>query len=254
MIRLLASLGLAAAIAIAGVCGWQTRALAQTSGFDEAQVGAIEQIMRDYLMENPEILREVLAALEEKESRERAAKVALAIVEHKQALLEAPGTMVLGNPDGDVTLVEFFDYNCGYCRRAMPDLMALLETDKNLRVVLKEFPILSEDSVHAARASVAAARQGKYLDFHSRMLASKGTSDEAQALRVAADLGLDLERLRADMAAPETQKLIADNQTLASNIGIEGTPAYIIGTTLVPGAIGLEGLRQVIEEARSAIN
>ncbi len=242
---------LAAALALGIVLSWNTHTAAQSSGFDAGQVGEIETIVRDYLLTNPEILREVMSALKEKETAERAAKTASAIKKYNDEILSSPANMVLGNPDGDITLVEFFDYNCGYCKRAMPDLTALLETDKNLRVVLKEFPILTEGSVESAKASIAAANQDRYLEFHAELLGFHGTNDSASAMQVAEVLGLDLEQFESDMAAPETLKILSETKTLATNIGIEVTPAYIIGTTLVPGAIGLEGLRQVIAETRA---
>jgi len=251
MTRVFLNAFLVAAVMLGGILAWNARATGQPAGFDARQTGEIERIVREYLLANPEIVRDVLTALEEKEQQEREAQVAGAIEEYRNEILSAPPGMVLGNPDGDVTLVEFFDYNCGYCKRAMPDLQTLLETDQNLRVVLKEFPILSDGSVEAAKGSVAAANQGRYRDFHFTMLGGRGVNDGARALQVAEELGLDMGRFRADMKSAETEELIAGTQALASDIGIQGTPAYIIGSTLVPGAIGVEGLREAIAETRA---
>jgi protein-disulfide isomerase len=251
MTRVFLNAFLVAAVALGGILAWNARATGQPAGFDARQVGDIERIVREYLLANPEILREVLTALEEKEQQEREDQVAGAIEDYRNDILSAPASMVLGNPEGDVTLVEFFDYNCGYCKRAVDDLAMLLETDPNLRVVLKEFPILSEGSVEAAKGSVAAANQGRYRDFHFGMLRGRGVNDGARALQLAEELGLDMERFRADMKSAQTEELITGTQTLASEIGIQGTPAYIVGSTLVPGAIGVEGLREVIAETRA---
>jgi protein-disulfide isomerase len=243
---------LSATIAIIGLTSWQSICFAQTKSFDTSQIGEIKEIVRNYLLQNPGIIREVLTALEKSDQEDRVATIATAISDNRKELHATADGMMLGNPDGDVTMVEFFDYNCGYCKRATPDLLALLETDGKLRVILKEFPILSQDSVIAARASIAAAKQGRYLDFHTRLMSAKGVANEARTIQIAEQLGLDIELMRKDMRNQETKQIIAQSKELASKIGISGTPAYIVGETLIPGAIGIDSLRQVIAQVRAA--
>jgi protein-disulfide isomerase len=161
---------------------------------------------------------------------------------------------VVGNPDGDVTLVEFFDYNCGYCKRALPDLMGLMKDDPKLRVVLKEFPVLGPGSVEAAQVAVAVRMQDKggkkYLDFHQRLLGGRGQADKAKALAAAKDAGLDMARLEKDMASDEVRANIDENFKLAEALGLNGTPSYVIGREVVVGAVGAAALKEKVEEAR----
>ena len=158
--------------------------------------------------------------------------------------------MVLGNPKGDVTLVEFFDYNCGYCKRALKDLQTLIKEDKNLRVVLKEYPILSEGSAEAAQISLAAAKQGKYMEFHTALMSSRGQANEAKGLRIAKEIGLDMKRLKADMADPAIMASLKEQVLLARSLNLRGTPAYVIDNIVVPGAVGADRLRKHIAKVR----
>jgi protein-disulfide isomerase len=162
--------------------------------------------------------------------------------------------VVLGNKDGDVTFVEFFDYNCGYCKRAMADMLDLMKTDPKLKVVLKEFPVLSQGSVEAAQVAVAVRMQDptgkKYLDFHQKLLGGRGAADKARALAAAKDAGADMARLEKDMASPEVKTTIDENMKLAEAMGMNGTPSYVIGKQIVVGAIGLDGLKEKIGLAR----
>lgn len=212
----------------------------------------IEDIVRNYLMTKPEIMRDVFAALEAKEEQERKARFETLVTENADQLYGGTKGLELGNPDGDVTLVEFYDYNCPYCKRALGDVMALLETDPNLRVIMKEYPILSENSTEAARVSLAAAKQGRFKDFHAKLMSVSGQANAAKALRIAEDLGLDMPRIKADMASPEVQAEIDATLKMAAGLGVRGTPAFVIGTELVPGAVGLASLRATIKQVREA--
>ncbi len=187
------------------------------------------------------------------EARQKAGKdaaAAAALVEHRQALERSAADPVLGNPDGDVTIVEFFDYQCGYCKTMTGPLMELVRDDGRIRLVLKEFPILGPESALAARASLAAGRQGKYEPFHMALMGLRGRLNEGAIWQVAAETGLDLDRLRKDMAAPEITAVIEANYRLAQALGIEGTPAFAIGNALVPGAAPREHLAGLVQKAR----
>ncbi|HUE45121.1 MAG TPA: DsbA family protein [Aestuariivirgaceae bacterium] len=218
---------------------------------DKDQREEMGEIIRDYLLENPEILREVIQALEAKEQEAGAAALTDTIRERGQELYRGEHDLVAGNPDGSVTMVEFFDYNCGYCKRAMSDVLALIESDDDLRVVFKEWPILGEGSRFAARAALASAKQGKYWDFHLALMETRSV-DETTTLEVAERIGLDVEQLKADMEAPEVAAVIEGNMRLASAFGIQGTPVFFIDDQVIPGAVGHEALAQVISEVREA--
>jgi protein-disulfide isomerase len=176
------------------------------------------------------------------------------VAENANTIFNSPRGVVLGNKDGDVTFVEFFDYNCGYCKRAMADMLDLMKTDPKLKVVLKEFPVLSPGSVEAAQVAVAVRMQDpsgkKYLDFHQKLLGGRGPADKAHALAAAKDAGLDMARIEKDMASPEAKATIEENFKLAEAMGMNGTPSYVIGKQVVVGAIGLDGLKEKIDLAR----
>ena len=225
-------------------------ALAENKGFSQAQQDEIGKIVRNYLMKNPGILREMMSALEDKEAAELAKAQAEAVGSRADELFRSPGDVVLGNPKGDVTLVEFFDYNCGYCKRALKDLQTLIKEDKNLRVVLKEYPILSEGSAEAAQISLAAAKQGKYMEFHTALMSSRGQANEAKGLRIAKEIGLDMKRLKADMADPAIMASLKEQVLLARSLNLRGTPAYVIDNIVVPGAVGADRLRKHIAKVR----
>ncbi len=161
---------------------------------------------------------------------------------------------MLGNPQGNVTMVEFFDYNCGYCKHAMSDMLTLLKTDPNLKFVLKEFPVLGEGSVEAAHVAVAARMQDatgkKYIEFHQKLLGGRGPADKARALAVAKDVGFDMARLEKDMGSDEVKKTIDENLKLADLIGVNGTPSYVVGDEVVVGAVGLDALKEKIAAER----
>lgn len=203
--------------------------------------------VRNYLLNNPEILSEVQQALEKKQVEAREAQAKAAVVENREAIFNAPYDLALGNPNGKTTIVEFFDYNCGYCRRAVADMDAIIKANPDVRFVLKEFPILGQDSVDAHRVSAAIrlVAPEKYADFH-RALMSGENANEARAIEVAVSLGLDEAAIRAKMAESPNDESVRDAYQLASKIGITGTPSYIIGDEAVFGAVGEEELTRRI--------
>ncbi len=222
------------------------------ASFTDAQKTAIGRIIRDYLLENPELMREVFAALEDKETRARETARKDILKNNANAIFNAADSAIFGNPEGDVTLVEFFDYNCGFCKRALADLEKLVKNDPNIKVVMKEFPILSRGSFDAARVSIAVNMQDpeKYRKFHAALLNARGRADEAKALSIAKGLGLDMARLKEDMKKPEVKMIIARDRSIADALGINGTPAYILDDKIFSGAVGVEKLRKKIAAIR----
>jgi protein-disulfide isomerase len=184
-----------------------------------------------------------------------AAEVARAdVLSNQRALLEQDtNAPVLGNPDGDVTVVEFFDYNCPYCRRAMDEVQGLMDADANVRLVYREWPILGEGSVFAAKAALAARKQGKYEEFHWAMMSMNGRAEEASVLRVAAEVGLDIDQLRLDMEAPEIDEHLTTSMSLAQSLGFNGTPSFVIGDELVPGFVEQPQLEEIVDSTRKGL-
>src|SRR5215831_21384680 len=223
-------------------------------GFTDSQRSDIQAIVRSYLIAHPEVLEEAMNELNKRQAAEEAAKHEAAIGQNADSIFNSPHGVVLGNKDGDVAFVEFFDYNCGYCKRAMADMLDLLKNDPKLKVVLKEFPVLSEGSVEAARVAVAVRMQDpsgkKYLDFHQKLLGGRGPADKARAMAAAKDAGLDTARIEKDLASPEIKATIKENMKLAEEMGLNGTPSYVIGKQIVVGAVGLDGLKERIGTAR----
>lgn len=211
----------------------------------------IEKIVRDYLLAHPEILNEMIAELQDREKRSASEKAKSGIAENQNALFNDGFSYVAGNPNGDVTVVEFFDYRCGYCKKVRPEIVQLLEKDSNVRVIIKELPILSEVSHEAAKAAVAALNQGGdlYWKFHQAMLSASDLDSDA-IYDIAAEVGLDLERLKKDMADASVEDKIAQTHALADKLGVDGTPAFIIGDQLVPGYLTTDELNTIIAAHR----
>jgi protein-disulfide isomerase len=226
----------------------------RADSFSAPQRGEIEKIVREYIIGHPEVLQEAMTELEKRQAAAEAEKATTAIKSNEQAIFHSPRQVTIGNLQGDVTLVEYFDYNCGYCKRALSDLMNLMKTDSKLRVVLKEFPVLGPGSEEAAKVAVAVRMQDpsgkKYLEFHQKLLGGRGPADKARALAVAKDVGLDMTRLEKDMASDEVKETIQENLKTAETLGVNGTPTYVIGSELVVGAVGLDGLKQKVNTAR----
>ena len=172
------------------------------------------------------------------------------VSDRRKEIFDDPAAPVGGNPQGDVTIVEFFDYRCPYCKQVLPSLQELLKEDHKLRFVYKEMPVLGPQSVVAARAALAAQRQGKYEAFHSSMMATKGQIGEDTVYKVAGSVGLDVDRLKKDMAAPEIEQTLKANLALADALNIHGTPGFVIGDHIVPGAIDLDALKNMVADAR----
>jgi len=227
---------------------------ASAQSFSDPQRGEIETIVRAYLIAHPEVLEEAMAELSKRQAAAEAEKHQASVAENANTIFNSPRGVTIGNKDGDVTLVEFFDYNCGYCKRAMADMLDLMKTDPKLKVVLKEFPVLSQGSIEAAQVAVAVRMQDpsgkKYLDFHQKLLGGRGPADKARALAVAKDVGLDMTKLEKDMTSPEARATIEENMKLAEAMGMNGTPSYVIGKQVVIGAVGLDNLKEKIGSAR----
>jgi protein-disulfide isomerase len=243
---------LAPALILLALCGMPPAASAES--FTDGQRGDIEVIVRNYLLAHPEVLEEAMAELNKRQAAAEAEKHEAGVTSNAETIFNSPRGVVLGNKDGDVTFVEFFDYNCGYCKRAMADMLDLMKTDSKLKVVLKEFPVLSEGSVDAAKVAVAVRMQDpsgkKYLDFHQKLLGGRGPADKARAMAAAKDAGLDIARIEKDLASPEVKATIEENFKLAEAMGMNGTPSYVIGKQVVIGAVGLDGLKEKIGIAR----
>jgi protein-disulfide isomerase len=223
--------------------------------FSPDQRGEIEKIIRDYLLRNPELLQEVIQEMERRQTQADAEKYREAIRENANAIFNSNRQVVLGNPQGDVTVVEFFDYNCGFCRRALADKIELMKTDPKLRVVLKEFPVLGEGSTQAAQVAVAVRMQDKtggkkYLEFHQKMFASRGQIDKARALAVVREIGFDAARAEKEMGSEEVRLTLEEGFKLAEALGINGTPTYVLTGQVVVGAVGVEKLREAISTVR----
>ena len=186
---------------------------ARADEFSPSQRGEVERIVREYLIAHPEVIQDAMSELEKRQTAADAEKHKAAIQQYSQSLFTSSRQVVLGNPDGNVTFVEFFDYNCGYCKRAMDDMLTLMKDDPKLKVVLKEFPVLGPGSVEAAQVAVAVRMQDKtgkkYLEFHQKLLGGRGQADKARALAVAKDIGLDMGRLDKDLASPEVKATLA---------------------------------------------
>jgi len=227
---------------------------ARADEFSAPQKSEIERIVRGYLIAHPEVLQEVMAALERRQTAAESEKHKAAVKLNAQTLFNSPRQVVLGNPQGDVIFVEFFDYNCSYCKRAMADMMALLKNDSKLKVVLKEFPVLGPGSVEAAQVATAVRMQDKsgkkYLDFHQKLLSGRGQANKAQALAAAKEAGLNMAQIEKDLASPEIKASLQEAYKLAEALGLNGTPSYVIGNEVVIGAVGLPALQEKISAAR----
>jgi protein-disulfide isomerase len=237
------------ALAIFGATG-----PASADSFSDAQRTDIEAIIKNYLVSHPEVLEEAMTELSKRQADAETKKHEASIAQNSDAIFNSPRQVVLGNKDGDVTFVEFFDYNCGYCKRAMTDMMELMKADPKLKVVLKEFPVLSAGSVEAAQVGVAVRMQDptgkKYLDFHQKLLTGRGAADKARAMAVAKEVGLDMAKLEKDLSSAEVRNTLEENFKLAEAMGMNGTPSYVIGKQVVIGAVGVESLREKIGNAR----
>lgn len=218
---------------------------------EAADQAAFEERVRAYLLAHPEVIVEALQELDRRQKAEAEVRQKQAILDHRDDLVGSADDPVAGNPAGAVTVVEFFDYRCPYCKAVAKEMIATLQAEGDVRIVFKEFPILGADSELAARAALAADLQGKYLPFHQALMAHKGALDRAAILDIAGTTGLDVGRLEIDMDSAAVETIIARNLALADALDIGGTPAFVIGDTLVPGAIDMKTLRDHVAKARS---
>jgi protein-disulfide isomerase len=217
-----------------------------------AQRATVEQIIHDYLLQHPEVLIEALQAAEDKEKQRTAAQARAALAQRRGELVDDATAPVGGNPKGDVTIVEFFDYRCPYCKQVEPALEALLREDGGIRIVYKEWPILGKDSVYAARIALAAKKQGKYAAFHPAMMATKGQITEDIILSVAASVGVDVEKAKSEMNGADIDDIIKRNYGLAEALDMHGTPAWVIGDETIAGAIDIATMKEKIAAARKS--
>jgi len=227
-------------------------ALVQAQGpFSPAERDEIKQLMVEMLRERPELVLEALEAIEAKREAQARARSSDSVRERKADLYDDAAAPVAGNPRGNFAIVEFFDYRCPYCKQMHAPMKALLAGDRELRIIRKDLPILGPASIVASHAALAARAQEKYPAFHDALMEFRGQLDEAAVFRIAADLKLDVVRLRRDMESPAVVSLLQRNVALAQALGITGTPALVIGETLVPGAIDIETMKKLVAEARA---
>lgn len=219
------------------------------SGLDRA---AIERIVHDYLVQHPEVLIEAINEMKRRQEQASADQAQKTIAERRQEIFNDPNTPVAGNAKGDVTIVEFFDYHCGYCKQVQSSLEKLLKDDGKIRFVFKEFPILAPESRIAAAAALAAQRQGKYMVMHNAMMEARGLLTKPRILQIAKENGLDVARLEKDMQAPDIDALIERNMDLAGALDVNGTPTFLIGDELVAGALSMDEIKQLIAKARKS--
>jgi protein-disulfide isomerase len=230
---------------------WSFGSTASAAEFNDGQRREIETIVKDYLLANPEILQEAAQALERRQKQAEDEQRKDGLVKNADQLFRDKSDHVAGNPKGNVTMVEFFDYNCPWCKKSFPDVMALVGADKELKVVLKEFPILGADSEYAAKAAIASGKQGKYLELHRAMYEHEGRVTTEAVDKIAAGVGLNMEQLKRNMDDPETAKIIARNRELAQALAINGTPAFIIDDKLFPGYLPKDELASAIKDVRA---
>lgn len=223
----------------------------QSPAFDQAQEQEIRDIVREYLLENPEVLIEAINVYRDRQRVAAEERQQQAVKQWESALASDPDAPILGNPEGDVTIVEFFDYNCGYCKSVAEGVRGAIAKDSGIRLVMKEFPILGPESQFAARAALAAAKQGRYEDFHFNLMTAQGRVSEDLVMNIARELDLDLDKLRQDMEKPGVDAALRRNFELAEGLEISGTPAFVIGSQVFPGALDIETLHRIVAETRA---
>ena len=236
---------------LVGFIVFTNAAFSDTISVSKDNKSVIEGIVRGYLLENPEVIEEALQILRARRQADEERLAKLVLSKNGDALRHHPMTPVSGNVNGDITIVEFFDYQCGYCKRTLTSIVELLRIDKKVRVVWKELPILGPNSRIAARAAMAAKRQSRYLDFHIAIMSESGRLSENKILAAAKRLGLDIDKLRDDMQDPAIDAYLDETKQLANKLGIRGTPALIIEDTIVPGAIDTAGIKRIIDQFRA---
>ena len=212
--------------------------------------GEIEQIVRDYLLKNPEIVIEAIEGYQAQQRLAEHQQRQQALADLRERIYNDPNSPDNGVTDYDVTMIEFFDYQCHYCKKIFPDLVSVMDGDRRLRVVFKELPILGPASTFAARAALAARKQGKYMEFHTALMDLRGQLSDQRVMRTAAEIGLDTAQLAADMDDPAVEAQIRSNLNIAQEVGITGTPALLIGNKFIPGAIDKATMLELVAEVR----
>lgn len=225
---------------------------ANAKKFDDADKTAIQKIVKDYLLKNPEVIREALIELERRTAEAEKNKQKKLLAENQELLTNEKYAHIAGNKNGDITVVEFFDYNCPYCRQALTDIMKLMEADKNVRVVLKEYPILGKASTTAAMAALASRKQGKYMEFHTALLSAKGRINDEQITKIAKSVGLDVEKLKKDMKSADVIEAHKKNMEVGHKLGINGTPTFIFNDQVIPQVLPFEAMKQLVARIRKA--
>lgn len=242
-----------AAFTIALMPGFGVMAADKAESFTDAQRTEIENVVRELLTKkDPEIIATAVQELKRKSQMQSAADAKDALQKNHDKIFNDPDSFVGGNPKGDVTIVEFFDYQCGYCKMAHGFVQELLQDDKNIRFVYKEFPILGDGSLLASRAAIASIKQKKYEKFHNALMENKSQLSEDAIMNIAKTVGLDPDQLKKDMASEKVSQIIETDRELGNQLGIRGTPMFIIGEQTFPGALGLDQMKKAIEEARAA--
>jgi len=216
------------------------------------QKKAVEEVVRQYIVAHPEIVRDALIELQRQQEQAQQVAHQGAMTELHSYVDSISADFVQGDPKAETTVVEFFDYRCPYCKAVAPRVDEVVADDKGLRIVLMEFPVLGPDSLFASRAAIASRSQGKYMAFHKSMMSHKGNLDQDTVLELAKEVGLDVDRLKADMQSPEVEALIKRHYELADKLGVTGTPAFVIGEELVPGAIDVQTMKAKIKQARQS--
>jgi protein-disulfide isomerase len=227
--------------------------VAHAKDISPAEREQFESVIRDYLLKNPEVIQEAMAALQKKQ--EDALRMArLSVIEDKNGpLFTSPASVSIGNPKGDITIVEFFDYNCGYCKKGLPDIQKIVETDKNVRVVLRDFPILAKESQEASVVAMALKAQvspEKFWDFHVKLMSMRGKIGKDEALDLARESGANMDRLAKDMTSDAIRGHLTETMEIAQKLDISGTPSYVLGDEVVVGAVGYEELTNRIASLR----
>jgi protein-disulfide isomerase len=220
-------------------------------GISPAQKTEFEKLVHDYLLEHPEILRDMANKLEVNDKLAADTARSTTLTSQSKDIFHNPIDAVVGNPKGDVTVVEFMDYNCGWCKKSVKELQSLVATDKNVRVVLKEFPIFGDGSEYAARAALASVKQGKYWELHQAMFASEGKITPEVVDQIAQEHGLDVAKMKIDMKASDIDAAVKKNQALAQSLALTGTPAFIVDDKLIPGYTELANLQSMLATTRA---
>jgi protein-disulfide isomerase len=220
--------------------------------FSDTEKRSIETIVHDYLMKHPEVLLEAMQAYDEKQASAKAAAQNKAVAANRALIFDDPTSFIAGNPKGDVTIVEFFDYQCGYCKRTFEPLMNEIKKDGNIRLILKEFPILGPRSIVASHAAIASMKQGKYFEFHQALFRNRAELTDDRIIEIAKSVGIDPVQMKKDMADPKIIKIIDRNVKLARALDIDGTPGFVIGDSVHAGALDADELAAEVREARAS--